>query len=57
MTKTCPHCGKERDSRGFRLHLKFCEERNDPLRERYALEIANMTPEQAEKFLRKAGGG
>ena len=55
-SKVCPYCGKERNSRGFHLHIRACKERNDPLRKRYALQIANMSPEQAERFLRKAKG-
>ena len=57
-TRTCSKCGKERPARGFYFHEKYCkrEVRINPLRERYKLEIANMSSERAEKFLRKAVG-
>ena len=56
-TRICPHCGEERQARGFHFHIEGCKEKHNPLRERYALQIKNMLPEQAGRFLRKAGGG
>lgn len=56
-TRICPNCLQEKNTQGFHFHVRACKEENDPLRERYALQLANMRPEQAEKFLRKARGG
>ena len=59
-TKICNYCGKEKGLRGFAVHEKACMEKHipeeNPLRERYANQIRTMTPEQAERFLRKAAG-
>ena len=55
-TVMCPHCKQEKEARGFTLHEKACKIKNDPWRKRYAKDIAHMTPENAEKFLRKAQG-
>jgi hypothetical protein len=57
-TRTCPHCGQEKDARGFQLHVASCKEktRRAALRERYTRQLAGMTAVQAERFLRKAGG-
>lgn len=67
MKKVCPHCGVEKESRGFHIHEKACVEKNQPeepipdkfskLRVRYEKQLRTMTPEQGEKFLRKAQGG
>ncbi len=54
-TRICPYCKEERQARGFIFHEKACREKN--MRERYALQTKNMSPEQTERFLRKAGGG
>ncbi len=53
-TKLCPFCKKERPARGFHFHTKACSKKHDPLRARYALQIENMSPAHAERFLRKA---
>jgi len=57
-TKICPHCGEEKDTRGFHIHVKVCKDKMmlEPLRKQYAHQIASMKPEQADRFLRKAGG-
>ena len=56
MTKICPYCQEERQARGFHFHEIACRAKRklNPIKERYAIEIENMRPEQAEKFLRKA---
>jgi len=58
MKRTCPHCGQEKEARGFDLHVSACElkVKMAKLRKRYAQQLGNMTPEQAERFLRKAQG-
>ena len=58
-TKICPHCGAEKSTRGFHFHLVACKEKKvlNPLKKRYAFQTGNMSPEQAERFLRKAAGG
>ena len=62
MTKVCPHCKKEREARGFNLHIISCKAKTqmEVLRKRYASQIATMSPSVADRFLRKAreaGGG
>jgi len=56
MTRICPHCHQEKQARGFSVHEAVCEQKkkNGQLRKRYASNLATMTPEQSEKFLRKA---
>ena len=56
--KICPHCGEEKDARGFNLHVVSCKEkaRMKELRKRYSVQIAKMNPTSVDKFLRKAGG-
>jgi len=55
-TKICPHCKKEKQARGFNLHLISCKAKAqmESMRKMYANQIANMSPEVAERFLRKA---
>jgi len=55
MTRICPHCGKEREARGFVWHKKACVLKI--LKKRYANSLATMNPKVAERFLRKAQGG
>ena len=56
--RLCPHCGEGKQARGFHFHEIACKAKRklNPLRKRYALQLKNMTPEQADKFLSKAGG-
>jgi len=58
-TRVCPECGDEKDARGFNIHLIRCREkaRMKALRKRYANQLATMTPQAGERFLRKAQGG
>ena len=61
-TKFCPHCKKEREARGFNLHIISCKAKTqmEVLRKRYANQTANMPPTVADRFLKKAqeaGGG
>ena len=55
-TEICPHCKKERQARGFNLHVISCKAKTkmEPLRKMYANQIASMSPEEAERFLKKA---
>ena len=58
-TKVCPHCGQEKQTRGFHFHEAVCKKKKnlELLKKRYAKQIANMSPKAAERFLRKAQGG
>lgn len=56
-TKICSRCGEEREARGFEFHAMACKGTLETLRERYARQIASMTPKATVRFLRKAGGG
>ena len=60
--KVCPQCKKEKDTRGFNVHIISCKAKAqmEVLRKRYAHQIADMSPSVADRFLRKAqeaGGG
>jgi len=55
MTRKCPYCDKEREARGFEWHKRACILKL--LKKRHANQLATMTSEQAERFLRKAQGG
>ena len=59
MFRICPHCGEEKDTRGFNIHIIRCKERvrEATLQRRYASQLKNMTPEAGERFLKKAQGG
>jgi len=56
VTKICPECGEEKDARGFAIHVIRCRENKlmEGLRKRYANQLAKMSPEAGERFLRKA---
>jgi len=56
--KVCPHCGQEKDTRGFSVHVISCKDKTkmESLKKRYASQLQTMTPMAAERFLRKAGG-
>lgn len=61
-TRICPKCGKMRNERGLKLHLKYCGKTPDVVekkvqKERYPQQKAIMRPEEYARFLRKAGGG
>lgn len=57
-TRVCPYCKEGKDTRGFNVHVKACEEKLklSPLRKRYAGQLASMSEEAGIRFLRKAGG-
>lgn len=59
MFRICPHCGEEKDARGFNIHVIRCKEKANmaTLQKRYAAQLKIMTPEAGERFLRKAQGG